>query len=82
MKTKSVYTFIDGKRESTSDSQRRRVPFDKFPITCDVTVYNDKVRLASLGERLSGIVIEDREIANSIRAIMDLAWEGAEKYQE
>jgi len=81
IRTKSIYTFTDGVRESTSDSQRRRVPIDKFPITCDVTVYDNRVRIASLGERLSGIIIEDKEIAASLRAILDLAWEGAEKYQ-
>ena len=80
--TKAVYTFKNGSRESTVESPRRKVPADKFPISCDMAVYNGKVRIAALGEHLSGIVIEDKDIAESLRSIFELAWEGAEKYQE
>jgi hypothetical protein len=58
------------------------VPFDKFPISCDIAVYGNKARFASLTNRLVGVIIEDEEIARSMRAILDLAWEAAEKYKE
>ncbi|HEX8974113.1 MAG TPA: helix-turn-helix domain-containing protein [Patescibacteria group bacterium] len=82
IKTRSIYTYKEGVRESTPDSQRRKVPFDKFPIACDIAVYDDKVRIASLGDRLNGVIIEDKEIAASLKALLDLAWEGAEKYEK
>jgi len=82
VQTKSIYTFNNGKRESTPDSQRRKVPAEKFPITCDIAVYNDKIRITSLKNRLLGIVIEDKEIAKTLKAIMDLAWEASEKYDK
>lgn len=81
VKTKVIYTYKDGILENTPDGERRKVPLEKFPITCDIAVYDNKIRIASLGNRLVGIVIEDKEIAESIRAILDLAWEAAEKYQ-
>jgi len=62
-------------------SNRFKVPFDKFPITCDIAVYNNKIRLASLANRMIGVIIEDEELAKSMAAIMKLAMEGAEKYQ-
>jgi len=82
IKTRSIYTYKEGMRESTTDSQRRKVPFEKFPISCDIAVYDNKVRIASFSERLVGVIIEDKEIAKSLKAILDLAWEAAEKYQE
>lgn len=82
IKTKSIYTYKDGFRESTPDSQRRKIPADKFPITCDIAVYDNKVRIAALGNRLIGIIIEDQEIANTMRSILSLAWEAAEKYNK
>jgi HTH-type transcriptional regulator, sugar sensing transcriptional regulator len=82
VKTKSVYTYKNGSRESTSESQRRKIPADKFPISCDIAVYKGKIRFVSLGDHLSGIAIEDKDIALSLRSIFELAWEGAEKYQE
>ncbi|NTW13456.1 MAG: hypothetical protein HGA31_00300 [Candidatus Moranbacteria bacterium] len=79
--TKVIYTYTNGVLESTADGQRRKVPFDRFPIKSDIAVYGDKVRIASLGDRLTGVVIEDKDIADSFKAILDLAWEAAERYQ-
>ena len=76
------YTFKQGIKKSDAHSDRRKIPFDRFPITCDIAVFENKVRIASLKGRLVGIIIEDREIAKSLKAILDLAWEGAEKYQK
>lgn len=82
IKTKVIYTFRQGIKKSDAHSDRRKVPHDKFPISCDIAVFENKVRIASLKGRLVGIIIEDREIAKSLKAILDLAWEGAEKYQK
>jgi sugar-specific transcriptional regulator TrmB len=80
--TRAIYTYRDGVLGNIAQSDSRKVPLDKFPITCDVAVYSDKVRIASMTDRLIGIVIEDKEIAKTMKAIMDLAWEAAEKYQK
>ncbi len=82
IKTKVIYTYKDGILESTADGERRKVPKEKFPLNCDIAIYDDYVRIASLGKRLVGIVIEDKEIANSLRSIFRLAWEAAEKYKK
>lgn len=82
VKTKVIYTYKDGILESTADGERRKVPMEKFPLNCDIAIYDDYVRIASLGKRLVGIVIEDKEIANSLRSIFKLAWEAAEKYKK
>jgi len=80
--TKVIYTFKNGSLESTADGTRRKVPFDKFPITSDIAVYDSKIRLASFGDRMVGVVIEDKELAASFRAVLDLAWEASEKFQK
>lgn len=80
--TKTIYTYKEGVLPDIPNTNRRKVPFEKFPTSSDIAVYDDKVRIASLGNRLSGIIIEDKEIAESLKAVLDLAWEAAEKYQE
>lgn len=80
--TKVIYTYKEGELPVIPKSKRIKIPFEKFPITCDIAIYNDKVRLASLGDRLSGIIIEDEEIAKSLKAVLDLAWEAAQKYKK
>jgi len=82
IKTKAIYTYKDGVLESTRDGQRRKIPLDKFPLNCDIAIYDDYVRIASLGKKLVGIVIEDKEIADSLRSIFNLAWEAVRKYQK
>jgi len=83
IKTKVIYTNTKGKLGfEVPSSMHRKVPLNKFPITCDISIYNDKVRLASLKDKLSGIIIEDKEIAKSLKAVLDLAWEAAEKYDK
>lgn len=81
IKTKVIYTYEKGTLPEIPNSDRRKVPLDKFPINCDIAIYGDKVRIASLGNRLTGIIIEDKEIASSLKAILDLAWEAADKYK-
>ncbi len=46
----------------------------EFPMSCDIAIYEDKIRIASLKERIVGIVIEDKEIAQSFRLLYDCAW--------
>lgn len=80
--TKAIYTYKDGILQNIPKSDSRKVPFDKFPITCDIAVYDEKVRIADLSKRLIGVIIEDKEIARSMKAVLDLAWEAAEKYNK
>ncbi len=82
LKTNVIYTYRDGVLENTPDGERRKIPTEKFPLTCDVAIYDDYIRIASLGEKLVGIVIEDKDITNSLRSVFKLAWEAAEKYQK
>lgn len=81
-KMQAIYTFKNGTLEEFKDGDlRRKVPFEKFPIKSDIAVYDKSIRLASFGNRMVGIVIEDEELAQSFRAILDLAWEATEKYK-
>ncbi|HPN54716.1 MAG TPA: helix-turn-helix domain-containing protein [Candidatus Moranbacteria bacterium] len=80
MPVKAIYTKKEGKIGVVPKSESLKIPFEKFPISCDFAVFNDKVRIASLKNRLTGIIIEDKEIASSFRALINLALETAKKY--
>jgi len=82
IKTEVIYTYKDGSLENTNDGKRRQIPIDKFPINFDMAIYDNKIRIASLEKKLVGIIIEDESIANSMKSLFKLAWEGAEKYQK
>ena len=80
IKTMAIYTSIKGPiMRPRALGKRRFIPFNKFPVTADITIYNDKVAIASLKGKLSGVIIENKEIANTMRSLFYLAWQAAKK---
>lgn len=78
---RALYTHKDATIIDRHDRKARRIPYDKFPLNSDVAIYGDQVHIVSLGDQMSGVVIEDKQFANTFRSIFELAWEGAERYQ-
>ena len=74
VRVKGIYTWSKGDLPSAPHSELIRLSATEFPVTCDVAIYQDKVRIASLKDRLVGVVIEDKEIAKSFRVLYELAW--------
>ncbi|MBI4276225.1 hypothetical protein HY629_00060, partial [Candidatus Uhrbacteria bacterium] len=80
---RSIYTYSKGVLPDMGQlTARIKIPEGKFPISCDIAICGDKVRIASLGKALSGIVIEDSEIAKTLRSIFELSWEAAQEYRK
>lgn len=58
--------------------QSRYVPADKFPFSCEINIYNNKIAYISLqGPHYHGVILESAPIAATERAIFELAWLGA-----
>lgn len=86
IKAKLIYTSSNGaflkKYDEAMLRESRYLPPDKFPFSCDVTIYDSSIALSALRERPFGIILESKEIADSLRSLFYLAWETAEKYQK
>lgn len=76
----SIYTTNKGQVLAPKDefAERRYIAPDKFPITSDITIYGDKVAIASLQGKLVGVIIESHEIVQTLKSIFYLAWNGPE----
>lgn len=81
-KIRTLYTYNRGDLPQVAGALRRKIPTDLFPISCDIAIIGNKVRVVSLGEVPSGIIVEDKETAKTLHSIFNLAWEAAEKYQK
>lgn len=80
-----IYTRSEGRLDNENNKaelrETRYVPKDKFPFGCSISIVpNSQVRIATYGNNFASIVIEDKTIANALKAIWDLAWEAADKY--
>jgi len=58
--------------------QFRSIPADRCPITGEITVFGGKIFAFTVHGKLIGAVIESEELANTLRSVFMLAWEGAE----
>lgn len=72
-------TAEDRKRHTLDGVELRKsviLPQEKFNITPEINIFNDKIMIADWREKL-GIIIESKEISNAMRQIFELAWEAA-----
>lgn len=62
------------------NTEVRILPADKFPIHGEITIRQDRIVMFSYKSALVAIVIVSQVLADTMRAVFELAWQGAEKY--
>lgn len=72
IKTKVLYTSKEGERPSDSTGERIKIDGSKYPISCDVAIYSDKVRISILGKKLSSIFIKSKDFADTMRSLLNI----------
>lgn len=85
IKSRLLYTSSDGPiyhgTDDTKMRQSRFIPYDKYSFSSDISITGERVVLLSLtGNHPTGIVIHSKELAQTMVAVFELAWIGAEKY--
>ncbi len=63
---------------SMGAGEYRVISADKFPIHGNISVRDDHVFLFSFKSAVMSVVIRSQEIADTIRALFEMAWENAE----
>lgn len=79
VKTKVLYN--SSKTDIPTDETGERVKIDekKYPVTCDISVYKDRVRIGILGKKLSGIFIRSQDFADTLRSLFNFALDSTKK---
>jgi sugar-specific transcriptional regulator TrmB len=72
IKSESIYTFSKGDLGSDSNANRLQIDGNKFPITCDIAVYKDTVRVTTLGNTVSSILIRSKDFAETLTSLFRL----------
>ena len=52
----------------------RLISPEEFPFTDEINIYGNKVAMLSLEENIIGIIIEDKQIADTQREVFNLLW--------
>ncbi len=70
--------------KSVQDKYSREVklvPKNKFDMSLEIYIYNDKVAFNSFKEKFA-VMIESKDIADALKKVYELAWESARKYDQ
>lgn len=79
VKTKVLYTSTGPNRPSDDTGERIKIDEKRYPISCDISIYKDRVRIGILGKKLSGIFIKSQDLADSLRSLFDFAIDSFKK---
>lgn len=60
-------------------STRIRVDGEKYPISCDIGIYKDYVRIHTLGSKLSAVYIKSEDIAETLRSLFKITFDNLKK---
>lgn len=71
----NVITNDDQNRLKT-DAEVIRIKSKDNPITSDIAIIGDKTRIIIQKGEFAGLVIENKEISNTLKTLFDLAWKG------
>jgi sugar-specific transcriptional regulator TrmB len=75
IKSRALYNYAGGEVANTFDGIRKKIDFAKHPITADVSIAGDLIRITSLNKNLPSVLIKDKDISNTLKTIFDLAFE-------
>lgn len=77
--TKVLYSSREGEITPDGTGDRIRIDEKKYPVSCDISIYKDRVRIGILGKRVSGIFIKSQDFADTIRSLFQIAFESYKK---
>src|SRR3990167_1228593 len=63
IKSKVLYTSDKGDKPSDNTGDRIKIDSSKYPLTCDISIHKDRVKIGILGKDLSGIFIRSKDFA-------------------
>lgn len=79
IKSISIYNYSKGEYNVTDTGNRFRVDEKEYPITAEINIFNDRVRIQTLGETLSSINITSKDFAETLQTLFKLAIQGLKK---
>ena len=53
-----------------------RIDNKMYPLSCDISIFEDEVRIHMLGKDMHGILIKNQELAETLVSIFKLALKG------
>lgn len=79
IRMKAIYTSSTGPSQNfQTEGDRRFVPAEQFPFSSDIIIYGNRIAMTTLKGKIISVIIESKEIADTLKAVFQLAWIGAD----
>src|SRR3989344_5940013 len=49
--------------QSNEMTERKKIDGDKYPVLCDVSIYEDRIQFVTLGKKISSVFIQSKDVA-------------------
>lgn len=84
VRSRTIFTFREPfiPPEGTSFIEFHQVPKEQFPFSGEIAIYDDRVSMVTYKTRPIGVIIHSKDLAQTMRAFYDLAWEGSGEYSK
>jgi sugar-specific transcriptional regulator TrmB len=70
---KVIYTADEGELPRSHFKESIKIDQKTYPLTCDIGIYKDQVRIHMMGDNPYGIAIESRQLAETLASLIRLA---------
>ncbi len=78
-----IYTRKEGPVANATDPSKFRVarymPENEFPVSAEISIYDDNISIATNKEHFMGVIISDKFMADTMRALFYGLWNKLEK---
>lgn len=78
-RAKALYTSSGNPILDNPSTEHVKLNGDNLKLPADIAVYGNYTRLTSFSDDVFGVVIEDKDIAESMKTLFKLAWEEAKR---
>ena len=76
---RTIYTWTKSSLTPEVDSRRLKIDQKKYPLKADIAIYEDKVKIHTLTNKLSGIFIENRDFADTLKSVINYILDSQKK---
>jgi HTH-type transcriptional regulator, sugar sensing transcriptional regulator len=74
IKSKVIYSSAENIIPDDGTGERLHIDSAENLLSCDITIYKDRIRINTLGKTLSGFFIRSQDLADTLRTLFDLAF--------
>lgn len=75
IKAKTLYTSTKTTLSTDEYSERIKIDGEKYPLYCDISIYEDRMQIVTMGKSIATIFIQSKDVAETFKSLFRLAFD-------